>query len=176
MKFNFDDIINELPTEMFDKLMELKTLRERPDFHPEESTFEHIKIVTNRAIKLGDADLIMAGIFHDIHKLDTMEINPKTGWPTSPGHDKWALKTIQKNSNVQDFIKSFNASCDNVAGICGEHMRIARIHEMRKKKQDDMRKLPFFLKLQIFTKFDDMLNPEEKVNEFIDFIINGKNR
>lgn len=176
MKFKFQDIINELPTEMFDKLMELKTMRERPDFHPEESVFEHIKIVTNRAIKLGDPDLIMAGIFHDIHKLDTMEINKKTGHPTSPDHDKWALKTIQKNSDVQDFIKSFDASCDNVAGICGQHMRIGVFHEMRKKKQEEMESFPFFLKLQIFHKFDDMLIPEERIDNFINFIKEGKNR
>jgi len=157
----FNDIINNLPHHFWNKLQDLKQMRERPDFHPEESAFEHIKIVTNRCIEFGDPDLIMAAIFHDIHKLDTMRVNPKTGWPTSPGHDKWAQKTIEKDNDVRQFIIDFGADPDTVAGICGNHMRIHQINQMKPAKQKTMIELPFFNKLAAFSAFDDMLVTDE---------------
>ena len=72
------------PNIVQDKLEDLKTLRERPDFHPEPSTFDHIYIVTERLMETNDMDLVLAGLLHDICKLDCMKINPRTGWPTSP--------------------------------------------------------------------------------------------
>lgn len=153
---------------MKDNLEDLKNLRERPDFHPEENAFEHVRIVTERAIEFGDKDLIMAGIFHDIHKFDTARINPKTGHPTSPGHDKWAFNTICIEKDVQDFITDFGANWENVAGICGQHMRIHQIGEMRKVKQMRMVESPFFSKLSVFSKFDNMLFSDTEAMENAD--------
>jgi hypothetical protein len=127
----FNQIIQDLPPHISQKLHDLKTMRERPDYHPEPSAFHHIEIVTSRAIQIGDPDLIMSAIFHDIHKLDTMKINPKTGWPTSPGHDTWAFNTVMHDSYVRDFISSHGADPDTVATICGEHMRIHQFDNMR---------------------------------------------
>jgi hypothetical protein len=157
----FENIISNLPQHILDKLNSLKNLKERPDFHPEKNCLEHIKIVTNRCIEFGDPDLIMAAIFHDIHKLDTMRVNPKTGWPTSPGHDKWAQKTIEKDNDVRQFIIDFGADPDTVAGICGQHMRIHQINQMKPAKQKAMIELPFFNKLAVFSAFDDMLVTDE---------------
>lgn len=153
----FQDIIKTLPIHIQDKLNELKDMRERPDFHPEPSVFHHIEIVTNRCIEFGDKDLICAGIFHDIHKLDTMQINPKTGHPTSPAHDKWAMKTIERDYEVRKWIWEFGADPDTVAGLCGQHMRMHQLSKMRPTKQKIMMALPFFDKLAVFACFDDML-------------------
>jgi hypothetical protein len=153
----FNQIIKTLPLHIQEKLMELKTMRERPDYHPEPSAFHHIEIVTNRCIEFGDLDLICAGIFHDIHKLDTMKINPKSGHPTSPGHDKWAMKTIEKDNSVRDWIIDFGADPDTVAGLCGQHMRMHQLSQMKTSKQKIMMELPFFDKLAVFATFDDML-------------------
>ena len=95
----FEDWIKILPQSIVDKLNDLKGMRERPDFHPEESAFIHVKIVTERLIRTGDIDLIIAGIFHDIAKFDTMKINPKTGHPTSPGHDSVGARLVVDHSN-----------------------------------------------------------------------------
>jgi len=153
----FQDIIKTLPIHIQDKLEELKSMRERPDFHPEPSVFHHIQIVTDRCIEFGDKDLICAGIFHDIHKLDTMKINPKTGHPTSPGHDGWARKTVQTDEVVRQWIKDFGADPDTVAGLCGQHMRMHQLSQMKPTKQKIMMELPFFDKLAVFACFDDML-------------------
>lgn len=153
----FETIIEKLPNNMKKKLEQLKCMRERPDFHPEDNVFIHIKTVTERCIEFGDPDMIMAGIFHDIHKLDTMKINPKTGWPTSPGHDKWARKTIENDEGVRAFISDFSANPDTVAGICGQHMRIHQIGKMREFKRKQFLEFPFFPKLVAFGVLDDML-------------------
>src|ERR1017187_7287193 len=82
----FEYIVNHAPKEITDRLEELKAHRERPDFHPEESCYLHIKRVTERCIKTDNADLIMTEILHDIMKKDTAKINPTghkmAGYPT----------------------------------------------------------------------------------------------
>jgi len=152
----FNNIIQTLPENIFNKLLSLKNLTERKDFHPEENCFLHVQIVTNRCIAFGDNDLICAGIFHDLHKLDTMKINPKTGNPTSPGHDSWARKTVQTDNVVRQWITDFGADPDTVACLCGEHMRIHQMSQMRPVKQKMLMELPFFDKLAVFACFDDM--------------------
>ena len=172
----FNQIIQDLPPHISLKLQDLKTMRERPDYHPEPSAFHHISIVTDRAIQIGDPDLIMAAIFHDIHKKDTMQINPKTGWPTSPGHDKWAFKTVMNDSSVRDFISSHGADPDSVATICGEHMRIQQFDNMRPAKQQLMRNNPCFDKILAFSQIDDMLNQDDIAVQTAKDIINYSNK
>ena len=161
----FKTILESAPEAIQAKFVELALMRERPDFHPEPSAKHHIEIVTNRAIEWGDKDIIMAAFFHDIHKVDTMKINPKTGWPTSPGHDKWAMKTIEKDSVVRDFIKSFGADPDIVGGICGQHMRMHQITRMRPSKQQQIIDLSFFSRLAVFACFDDMMVTDAESQE-----------
>lgn len=172
----FDQIIQDLPHHIGLKLQDLKTMRERPDFHPEPSAFHHIDIVTSRAIVVGDKDLTMAAIFHDIHKKDTMQINPKTGWPTSPGHDKWAFKTIMNDASVRDFISSHDADPDTVAIICREHMRIHQFDSMRPVKQQAMRDIPCFDKILAFGQLDDMLTPNAEAISNAIAILNYANK
>ena len=158
----FDTILESAPKHIQDQFIGLANMRERPDFHPESSAKEHIRIVVNRAIRFGDLDIIMAAFFHDIHKVDTMKINEKTGWPTSPGHDKWAMKTIENDIMARDFITTFGADPDTVGGICGEHMRMHQMSRMRPSKQETMMNLPFFDKLAVFACFDDMMVTDDQ--------------
>lgn len=158
----FQEIIDTLPTHILDKLYELKDMRERPDYHPEPSVFHHIEIVTKRAIEYGDKNLICSAIFHDIHKKDTMKINPKTGHPTSPGHDKWARKTIENDGDVRKWIIDFGACPDVVGGVCGDHMRIHQFSLMRTSKQMAFMEVDHFGILSVFACFDDMLVTDEE--------------
>jgi hypothetical protein len=153
----FDTLIQIAPQIVLDKLEGLKLLRERPDYHPEDSAFEHVKIVTNRLIQTGNPDLIMAGIFHDIFKKETAKLNPKNGYPTSPGHDKAAADWIKSNTEVQSFIESNGANFLRVAEICMQHMRIKVYDEMNEKKKKAYRLTEIFSDLLIFSMADDML-------------------
>lgn len=165
---DFEKIINTLPQSVKDKLEDLKGLRERPDFHPEESAFEHVRIVTERLISTFDLTLIACGIFHDICKVDTVRTNEKTGFPTSPGHESAAVKFIEDNLDVQKWIKDFGADLDKVKGICLNHMRIHQISQMRPEKRKkyltEWDNKGILEKLIIFSKADDMLTGFNPLN------------
>ena len=157
----FLDIIQTAPQIVKDKLEQLKTLRERPDYHPEPSTFHHIEIVTNRLIQTGDSDLIMAGILHDICKLDCKTVNPKTGHPTSPGHDKAACELIHNNRDVRQWITDNGGDWRIVAGIVFAHMRFHQLGNMRPFKRDkqiqDWKDAGIWDKLMFHGAADNML-------------------
>lgn len=157
----FQTLIKTAPQIVKDKLEQLKSLRERPDYHPEPSTFHHIEIVTNRLIPTGDMDLILSGILHDICKLDTVKMNEKTGWPTSPGHDQAAFDLIFSSSPIKDWIRDNGGDEVNVALICKGHMRFHQLGDMRPFKREDQIQewtdLGIFDKLQIFGAADNML-------------------
>ena len=163
---NFETIVENLPYIAKRKLEQLKFLRERPDYHPEKSVYEHIRIVTERLLITGNYILVCAGIFHDICKFDTVRENIKTGWPTSPGHDNAARDLILNNTSVQAFITDLCGTPDAVAmvaQICEEHMRVKLIDEMKLSKQTTIRNLPVFSFLEIFTLADDMITHSEDV-------------
>lgn len=136
MILTFETLIETAPDIVKSNLFANKSLRERPDYHPEESAYEHIKIVTERLIPTDDMNLIFAAIFHDIKKTETAKTNPKTGWPTCPGHDIKAFDFIMESPIVQSWIIDNGGDYRTVAYICLNHMRFHQLHEMRESKRN----------------------------------------
>jgi hypothetical protein len=159
MEKNFFYIIKNtnIPESVSFRLEALKSLRERPDYHPEESTFEHIRIVTERLITTNDPDLITSGILHDIFKHDTARLNPKTGFPTCPGHDIAVASFIRSNNEVKVWIESIGANIETVASLCQDHMRFHQFDKMRKSKQDEFMSRPHWKKLEFLGAADNMI-------------------
>lgn len=161
MNTTFQHLIETAPRIIKRKLEQLKFLRERPDFHPEKSAFVHIQIVTERLIATKDPDLIMAGMLHDICKFDTVRENPKTGFPTSPGHDDEAFSLIHDTPQIKQWIESNGASVDIVADICKNHMRFHQLPNMRESKRnaqiENWESQGIMNKLKIFGAADNML-------------------
>lgn len=157
----FIDLINTAPHIIQRKLEQLKFLRERPDFHPEPSAWHHIRIVTERVQQTGKIDLIFAGILHDICKFDTVKMNEKTGWPTSPDHDDAAHDLILNNESIQTWISSNGGTVVNVMNLCKFHMRFHQLGEMRPAKRekniDGWKALGIWEDLQILGAADNML-------------------
>ena len=157
----FNDLIETAPQIVKRKLEQLKFLRERPDYHPEPSAFEHIRIVTERLIPTGDMNLVMAGILHDICKFDTVKMNEKTGFPTSPGHDTAAYDLIAENNTVKSWIFHHGADSSIVADICKAHMRFHQLGDMRPAKRDrqiqDWTDMGIWDKLKFHGAADNML-------------------
>lgn len=157
----FESLIQSAPLIIQRKLEQLKFLRERPDYHPEPSAFHHIKIVTERLIPTGDMNLILSGILHDIAKFDTVRENPKTGWPTSPGHDDVAFELIHANASIKSWIFHNGGDFETIANICKAHMRFHQLGKMRPHKRDNQIQIwtdqGIFDKLQIFGAADNML-------------------
>ena len=157
----FESLIASAPKIIQVKLEQLKTLHERIDYHPEPSTYHHVEIVTNRLMQTGDADLVMAGVLHDICKLDCKTINPKTGNPTSPGHDKAASELIHNSQDIQQWIADNGADWKTVASICFSHMRFHQLGDMRPAKRDkqiqDWADMGIWDKLRFHGAADNML-------------------
>lgn len=157
----FKELIDTAPHIIKRKLEQLKFLRERPDFHPEPSAFHHIQIVTERVMQTGDMDLVLAGILHDICKFDTVRMNEKTGWPTSPGHDDAAHDLIINNDVIQNWVRENGGDLTKVAEICRHHMRFHQLGDMRQAKKDkwiaEWTELGIWDKLQIFGAADNMV-------------------
>jgi hypothetical protein len=158
---NFQLLIDTAPQIIKRKLEQLKFLHERPDYHPEPSAFHHIQIVTERLIPTNNVDLILAGVLHDICKFDTVKMNPKNGWPTSPGHDQAAHDLILDNQDIQDWILLRGGHVTRIANLCLYHMRFHQLGDMRPAKRDrqiqDWTDCGLFDLLQIFGAADNML-------------------
>ena len=152
----FEKLLLEAPQSVKELLDGLKGLRENPEYHPEPSTFEHVRIVTERLEDTGDADLILTGFFHDLFKLETQVVNEKTGYPSSPLHDKAVAKFIRTTVDVKDFISRNGGDVEKVAFMCEQHMRVKRLGEMRNSKRWSLMKHELFPKLCLFTLADKM--------------------
>lgn len=151
----FEELVALAPQHVKDELERLKTYEENSQWHPEENTYEHIKIVVNRLITTGDIDLIMAGLYHDIGKLIAAEKTlEKQGKFRAFGHENIGSKWVIKDSK---FIESIGANVSNVDQIVSNHMRMKLLDNMGKKKVDAMKALPMWDKLVIFNRADSML-------------------
>ena len=169
--FTFEDLLKRCPSHIVEKLDGLKALKERKDYHPEGNTYEHIRIVTTRLISTGDINLILAGLFHDICKLDAAEKNHAALLISDPvmfetmkadgvlktyGHEHLASRYVSDNT---EFIRKMGANVKKVAMIVENHMRIKQMTNMRESKVKAMIELPVFKELLIFKEADNMLKP-----------------
>ena len=151
----FQELYNLAPQDIKDRLEKLKDLNENPCYHPESSCFINIQTVVDRLIKTGDIDLILAGFFHDLGKLDCIKLNEKTGYPSTIGHENISKFIVFEN---REFIESLGGNLETVYDVVENHMRIQNYNVMRPHKKHQMEELKVFSKLLIFTKADDMLN------------------
>jgi len=98
-----------------------------------------------------DPNMIMAALFHDLGKLDTYEINPKTGKPTAYGHEFVAKDYIRK---FKDWILSYEGTdIDEIEYIVSNHMKVKprTWDTMRDVKKEPIQSHPSFEKLKGFT-------------------------
>jgi hypothetical protein len=160
MKFKtFTEIIegSNTPLCVTSRLELLKGLVERKDYHPEDNTYVHIQIVTDRLFQTGDIDLVLSGICHDLFKHDTLELNPRTGLMYSPTHDKAVAGFISVDNDIREWIISLGGDVDTVMNLCKDHMRFHRFDEMQEKKQKEFITRPHWEKLKFLGAADNML-------------------
>ena len=146
---SFKDLFNILPNDLQKLVYNLKNTPQRPDYHPEGNTLKHTIVVVNRALKERDLDMAIAAIFHDLGKPHTTIINPKTGYPSQPGHEKYSAKYVKEYAN---WIKEIGANPANIYYIVRNHMKFKIL-----KNPNKIKKLKSFRaadKLSRFSKHD----------------------
>ena len=129
--------------------------KQNPSHHPEGNTLKHIIVVTNRAFKNfpDNKDIQLAAYFHDLGKLATYDINPKTGQPTAYGHEEKSVELIDEFSN---FVQQQGANPEIVKYIVKNHMKIKpnTWDVMKPSKKDPIVNNPHYQDLEKFGTID----------------------
>ena len=100
-----------------------------PDYHPEGSVFEHIKLMLEKMPPGADGSLPWAVLFHDIAKPVTAERDTKTGAIHFYGHEKVGAEMARAILNRLRFPKK---QIDEIAACVLHHMQFKDVKQMRK--------------------------------------------
>jgi poly(A) polymerase len=100
-----------------------------PDYHPEGSVFEHIKLMLEKLSSGSDELLPWAVLFHDIAKPVTAERDAKTGAIHFYGHEKVGAEMARAILNRLRFPKK---QIDEIVACVLHHMQFKDVKQMRK--------------------------------------------
>ncbi len=147
------DLIRSLPTELKELLFSQWKAKQNSKWHPEGNTLKHILVVLKRAYHHypNDPNMIIAALFHDLGKMDTYAINPKTGEPTAYGHEN---KSAEYLDQYRDWIESFdNIDFDEIKYLVKNHMKVKHStwDTMKDSKKEPILNNPSWHKLKGFT-------------------------
>jgi hypothetical protein len=152
---SFKDLYRISPPELKQIVIDQWKAKQNPTHHPEGNTLKHIIVVTNRAFRdfPDNKDIQLAAYFHDLGKLATYDINPKTGQPTAYGHEVESSKLIDEFSS---FIKQQGANPEIVKYIVANHMKIkpSTWDVMKPAKKDPIINDPSYQDLEKFGTID----------------------
>lgn len=147
------ELVKNLPQELKELLFKQWGAKQNPEWHPEGNTLKHIIVVIRRAYHHypDDPNMIMAALFHDLGKIDTYKINPKTGQPTAYGHEDKSTDYVEQ---FRDWIESFEGTdVDEIKYLVKNHMKVkpSTWDQMKDKKKEPIKSHPAFDKLMGFT-------------------------
>jgi len=147
------ELVKNLPQELKELLFKQWGAKQNPEWHPEGNTLKHILVVIRRAYHHypDDPNMIMAALFHDLGKIDTYKINPKTGQPTAYGHEDKSTDYVEQ---FKDWIESFEGTdVDEIKYLVKNHMKVkpSTWDQMKDSKKEPIKSHPAFDKLMGFT-------------------------
>ena len=150
----YNELIKTLPKELNNLFFKQWGAKQNPKWHPEGNSLKHIIVVLKRAYHYypDDPNMIMAALFHDLGKMDTYEINPKTGQPTAYGHE---FKSTDYVEQFKDWIESFDGTdVKQIKYLVKNHMKVKpkTWDSMRDSKKEPIMNNPAFDKLMGFTE------------------------
>jgi hypothetical protein len=150
------ELIRSMPADLKKLFFDQWGAKQTTKWHPEGNSLKHIILVVRRAYnKFGDdPNMIMAALFHDLGKMDTYAINPKTGEPTAYGHD---AKSGEYVKQYADWILSFEGTnIDVIEYLVINHMKMkpSTWSVMKQTKKDPIEQNPAFDKLRGFETID----------------------
>jgi poly(A) polymerase len=100
-----------------------------PDYHPEGSVFEHIKLMLAQLPPDADELLPWTVLFHDIAKPVTTEKDPKTGSIHFYGHEKIGATMAEE---ILGRLRFPRKQIDTIAACVLHHMQFKDVKQMRK--------------------------------------------
>jgi len=150
---DFRSLYDSMPDELKDLMFRQWEAKQNPKWHPEGNSLKHILVVIKRAYHHypDDPNMIMAALFHDLGKMDTYGINPKTGEPTAYGHEDKSEKYVEE---YRDWIESFEGTdVEEIKYLVKNHMKIkpSTWDVMKASKKEPISSHSAFEKLRGFT-------------------------
>ena len=150
------ELIKSMPQDLKKLFFDQWGAKQSTKWHPEGNSLKHIILVLRRAYNKypDDPNMIMAALFHDLGKMDTYAINPKTNEPTAYGHDAKSGEYVKQYS---DWIESFEGTnIDVIEYLVINHMKMkpSTWDVMKQAKKDPIEQNPAFDKLKGFETID----------------------
>ena len=100
-----------------------------PDFHPEGTVFEHIRLMLEKMPAGAHPSLSWAVILHDIAKPSTAELDPATGKIHFYGHEKVGAALAERILTRLRFPKK---QIQEIVACVRQHMQFKDVKQMRK--------------------------------------------
>lgn len=143
----FKELYNKTPDGLSAIINHTSTIEQSPIYHKEGNVYIHTEVVTNRLAMYNDINLSLAGLFHDLGKIDATEWNPVKGTWSAGGHENFSAGYVDKYA---DWIVEMGGNTELVRDIVLNHMRIKFIDEMKYSKKVALVSQPNF---EYFRKF-----------------------
>ena len=105
------------------------TCAQSPDFHPEGSVYNHIRLMLEQLPANAPATLPWAAILHDIGKPPTASLDETTGAIHFYGHEKVGAEMAAQILNRLRFSKK---ELDEIVACVRQHMQFKDVKQMRK--------------------------------------------
>lgn len=150
---DYKKLFSEMPKQLKELLFQQWGAKQNPKWHPEGNSLKHILIVIKRAYAHypDDPNMILTALFHDLGKMDTYAVNPKTGQPTAYGHEDKSEMYVEK---FKDWVESYEGTdVDEIKFLVKNHMKIkpSTWDSMKDAKKEPITSHPAFEKLRGFT-------------------------
>ncbi|HTB83050.1 MAG TPA: CCA tRNA nucleotidyltransferase [Candidatus Sulfotelmatobacter sp.] len=118
-----------LVAEILPELFATISCEQSPDFHPEGSVFNHIRLMLEKLPPDADALLPWTVLLHDIAKPVTAECDAATGKIHFYGHEKTGADMAE---NILRRLKFPNRDIETVVECVKNHMQFKDVRQMRK--------------------------------------------
>jgi poly(A) polymerase len=138
---------------IFPELNNTFGVEQSEEWHPEGDVSVHSILTLSSLIKEGvrDADLLFAGLIHDIGKPHTFAISEKHGRIINYGHDNVGVSMARR---LCDRYKFSNKSKDKILYLIKNHMRMHQARKMKKIKLKELIYHKYFNDLLLLHKAD----------------------
>lgn len=148
----FDTLYGAAPFRLKALIGSTKRIQQNPIWHPEIFVFNHINYVTTRLfLKYNDINLTLAGLFHDLGKIDTTKWDEDRKTWTAHDHETYSVKYVDQYSW---WINNRGGDVDIIKYIVKNHMRIKYFDSMKRGKKIQLFEHPYFDLLLKFNSAD----------------------
>jgi poly(A) polymerase len=105
------------------------TCEQSPDFHPEGSVFNHLRLMLEKMPPAADPSLPWAVLFHDVAKPVTVSTDPKTGSLHFYEHERIGARMAEE---ILERLRFPRKQIDDIVQAVRHHMQFKDALEMRK--------------------------------------------